>query len=166
MARRFFSDVPLMASMSAVNNMISKPWAQWFRDLYARVNKNAEDILSIEAGAVVDHNDLDGLQGGSPDERNHLSNDQVSAIASNSAGVSTNAANIATNTANIDDIQHNEINGLQGGTVGERYHFTEEEHSILSVLSLDNTIQDSTSSIYTEIQSTTDGADELIQNVT
>lgn len=53
------------------------------------------------AVVTADHNDLSGLQGGTANDRQHLTTTQVTQIATNTTNIATNTANIATNTTNI-----------------------------------------------------------------
>jgi hypothetical protein len=85
------------------------------------LNAGFWDTLSGGGGTVPEHNDLDGLQGGTEFERYHLTQAQAEAAEGADA---PSAANPFATKNDLPSGLHNDLDGLQGGSPGERYHLS------------------------------------------
>ena len=84
------------------------------------LNAGFWDSLSGGSSTTPDHNDLDGLQGGTEFERFHLTQNTAEAA---EAADSPSAGNPFVTKNELPD-GHNDLSGLQGGTQNERYHLS------------------------------------------
>jgi hypothetical protein len=94
-------------------------WMEWYRQLrnyvstsgnipWYIINFSGSNITDI---AARDHENLQGLQGGTAGEHNHLTNAQLAGI-----GVGT----------------HNSLTSIQGGSATERYHLSAQQYNGIS----------------------------------
>jgi len=116
MVKSSINSAPTTERIVEPNAKVNRNWSMWFRDLRDLVLSNTVRILALESTPVPtpeipEHNELDGLQGGSTNERNHLTDaEKVIAI---------------TPAPAIPD--HNDLDGLQGGVSGEYNHVTDDQ---------------------------------------
>lgn len=97
----------------------SYTWLEWYRQLRAYVSTSGSVpwyIINFSGSNITDiairqHNDLQGIQGGTSGERYHLTAAQHAAL---SAGL------------------HNDLAGLQGGTTTQRYHVSSANYDAVS----------------------------------
>ena len=104
------------------------------------------------SGVITNHNSLNGIQGGTTNEYNHLTNLQVSNL-NNQSGTNTGDVTV-TDSSTIDftltgqaltgsviqsGITHNNLGSLQGGTAGQYNHLTNSELAVVQATSGTNT---------------------------
>lgn len=82
------------------------------------LRKVDEDLAATEAGGI-NHNDLVGLQGGLPDERQHLTNAQLAALHPAVTVSDTSSVNL---TITGQSLSADAIFGTDAGTVAEGNH--------------------------------------------
>lgn len=110
----------------------SYTWLEWYRQLRSYVSTSGSVpwyVINFAGSNITDiairqHNDLQGVQGGTAGERYHLT-----------------AAQYATLAAGL----HNDLSGLQGGTSTQRYHVSSANYDAVSRTSWN--IQDLTMNI-------------------
>lgn len=94
-------------------------WLEWYRQLRNYVSTSGSVpwyIINFAGSNITDialrnHNNLQGLQGGTAGEQYHLTAAQHAVLASGN---------------------HNSLTGLQGGTTNQYYHLTVDQHSAMS----------------------------------
>lgn len=94
-------------------------WNDWY-----------ERLRDIVNATLVNHNDLQNIQGGSPTERYHLTFSQQTDLtdAGDSALHFHSADRARANHTGTQD--HNTtLSGFQGGAASERYHLTQTQHT-------------------------------------
>ena len=93
-------------------------WLEWYRQLRNYVSTSGSVpwyIINFSGSNITDialraHDNLQGVQGGTAGEHNHLTNAQL---------------------AIVNDTTHNGRTGLQGGTSGQYYHLTSSQSTDL-----------------------------------
>lgn len=94
-------------------------WMEWYRQLRNYVSTSGSVpwyIINFSGSNITDiasrsHENLQGLQGGTAGEHNHLTNAQLASL-----GVGA----------------HNNLTSIQGGTTGQYYHITQNQSQAIS----------------------------------
>jgi hypothetical protein len=127
------------------NNTFDKQGGDSTSNEYYHLTEEQLDILEHVTGK---HNDLNEIQGGSAGEYYHLTSAEHTVV-ENTSGVNTGDQESSDfdhdqlqNTHNLTtDINHNSVDGIQGGdsTANEHYHLTEDQVTIVDNTSGVNT---------------------------
>lgn len=109
MSENIVSKPPLQAPVVDSNNLMTRAWASWFRDLYTRTSYKGGNAID-DNKAEVDE-ELLGINA-TLEETIEQTNENTQGIADNKQGIEGNAQNLD------DHVQANQAHGSNGDIVG------------------------------------------------